>query len=47
MIGKSPNRTTPELFRPMLTDFIDLGNELVLLADNIDYFILMNIIVHQ
>ena len=37
MIGKSPNRTTPELFRPMLTDFIDLGNELVLLADNIDW----------
>ena len=33
MIGKSPNRTTPELFRPMLTDFIDRGNELALLAD--------------
>lgn len=28
MIGKSPNRTTPEIFRPMLTDFIDRGNEL-------------------
>jgi IS5 family transposase len=37
MIGKSPNRTTPELFRPMLTDFIDRGNELALLADNIDW----------
>ena len=37
MIGKSPNRTIPELFRPMLTDFIDRGNELALLADNIDW----------
>lgn len=37
MIGKSPNRTTPEIFRPMLTDFIDRGNELALLADNIDW----------
>ena len=37
MIGKSPDRTTPELFRPMLTDFIDRGNELALLADNIDW----------
>ena len=37
MIGKSPNSTTPELFRPMLTDFIDRGNELAFLADNIDW----------
>ena len=37
MIGKSPDRNTPELFRPMLTEFIDRGNELALLADNIDW----------
>ena len=37
MIGKSPDRTTPELFRPMLTDFIDRGNELALQADSIDW----------
>ena len=28
MIGKSQNRTIPERFRPMLTEFIDRGNEL-------------------
>jgi hypothetical protein len=33
MIGKSQNRTIPERFRPMLTEFIDRGNELALLCN--------------
>lgn len=36
MMGKSP-REIPELFRPMLKDFIDINHELVLLADKIDW----------
>lgn len=36
MIGKSPVKQ-PELFRPMLDSFIDKNQELVLLADRIDW----------
>lgn len=35
MIGKSPVKNEPELFRPLLTSFIDMSHELVLLADTI------------
>ena len=37
MIGKSPIRNTPELFRPMLSSFIDEKHELVLLGEKIDW----------
>lgn len=37
MIGKSPVKNEPELFRPLLTSFIDMSHELVLLADTIDW----------
>ena len=37
MLGKLPDRTQRELFRPMLEDMIDKGHELVLLADSIDW----------
>ena len=37
MIGKSPIRNTPELFRPMLESFIDESHELVLQAKKIDW----------
>ena len=37
MIGKSPNRMEPELFRPLLSDFIDMDHELVLLSEKIDW----------
>ena len=37
MIGKSPSRQEPELFRPMLSNFIDMNHEIVLLADKIDW----------
>ncbi|HLV52209.1 MAG TPA: hypothetical protein VKY44_09685 [Flavobacterium sp.] len=36
MLGKNPERL-PELFRPMLVDFIDNTHELVLLAEKIDW----------
>lgn len=36
MIGKSPRRDEPELFRPLLSDFIDMSHELVLLLERID-----------
>ena len=36
MLGKNPEKL-PELFRPMLVDFIDKGHELVLLAEKIDW----------
>ena len=36
MLGKNPEKQ-PELFRPMLVDFIDNKHELVLLADKIDW----------
>lgn len=38
MIGKSPRRDEPELFRPpLLSDFIDMSHELVLLSERIDW----------
>lgn len=37
MIGISPDRTQRDVFRPLLTDFIDPDHELVLLADAIDW----------
>ncbi|RLJ22906.1 hypothetical protein CLU97_4748 [Chryseobacterium sp. 7] len=35
MLGKNPEKL-PELFRPMLVDFIDEKHELVLLSEKID-----------
>ena len=37
MIGKLPEITQRDLFRPMLKDFIDPSHKLVLLADKIDW----------
>jgi len=37
MIGKSPNRNERDLFRPLLSDFIDMRHELVLLSERIDW----------
>ena len=37
MIGKSPSRIEPELFRPQLSSFIDMSHELVLLSSQIDW----------
>ncbi len=37
MIGKSPNQQQRELFRPLLSDFIDMRHELVLLSNHIDW----------
>ena len=37
MIGKLPDRNQRNLFQPSLVDFIDMGHELVLLADKIDW----------
>ena len=37
MIGKSPNRMEQELFGPLLSDFIDMDHELVLLSEKIDW----------
>jgi IS5 family transposase len=37
MLGKLPEITQRDLFRPMLKDFIDPSHELVLLADMIDW----------
>ncbi|MCB4234124.1 transposase [Kaistella anthropi] len=36
MLGKNPKKQ-PELFRPMLVDFIDDKHELVLLSEKIDW----------
>jgi len=38
MIGKSPNQQQRELFRPLLSDFIEMRHELVLLRENIQSF---------
>lgn len=40
MLGKSKNQLQTELFTPLLVSFIDLNNELALLADDVewDYF---------
>lgn len=37
MVGKSPSRIEPELFRPQLSSFIDMNHELVLLSETIDW----------
>lgn len=37
MVGKLDNSGQRNLFRPMLTDFIDRSHKLVLLADKIDW----------
>jgi len=37
MIGKSPNRNERDMFRPLLSDFIDMKHELVLLSERIDW----------
>jgi len=37
MIGKSPDQHQRELFRPLLSDFIDMNHELILLAKEIDW----------
>jgi len=37
MIGKSPVQNQRDLFNPLLTDFIDMSHELVLLAKKIDW----------
>jgi len=37
MIGQSPNRQQRELFRPLLSDFIDVRHELILLSNKIDW----------
>ncbi|MEL7271763.1 MAG: IS5 family transposase [Bacteroidota bacterium] len=37
MLGKSLPQNQRDLFRPLLTDFIDCGHELVLLAERIDW----------
>ena len=37
MIGKSANQNQRDLFRPLLKDFINLGHELVLLSERMDW----------
>jgi IS5 family transposase len=37
MIGKPPSQQQRNLFNPLLSDFIDMSHELVLLADKIDW----------
>ncbi len=37
MVGKSPNQDQRDIFRSLLTDFIDEGHELFLLANKIDW----------
>ena len=37
MLGKSRPQNQRDMFRPLLTDFIDMGHELVLLAEKIDW----------
>ena len=37
MLGKSPSRIEPELFRPQLSSFIDMNHDLVLLSEKIDW----------
>lgn len=37
MLGKSPDQDQRDMFRPLLTDFIDVDHELVLLAEKIDW----------
>ena len=37
MIGKSPNQKQKELFRPLLSEFIDMSHELVLLSKTMNW----------
>lgn len=37
MIGKLPEKNQRDLFRPLLSDFIDMSHELVLLSNKIDW----------
>ena len=37
MIGKSANQNQRDLFKLLLKDFIDLGHELVLLSERMDW----------
>ncbi len=37
MIGKTPDQGQRDMFSPLLSDFIDMGHELVLLANKIDW----------
>jgi len=37
MIGKLADQKQRNLFNPLLTDFIDMGHELVLLANKIEW----------
>ena len=37
MIGKSPDQKQREIFRPLLTEFIDMDHELVLLSHQINW----------
>lgn len=37
MIGESPDQSQRDLFNPLLTDFINMGHELVLLSKKIDW----------
>ena len=37
MIGKSPDQSQPDTFAPLLTDFIDIKHELVLLSQKIEW----------
>ena len=37
MIGNPPNQKQRDLFKPLLVDFIDMGHELVLLGNEIDW----------
>jgi len=37
MTGKTANQNQRDLFQPLLTDFIDMSHELVLLSDKIDW----------
>ena len=37
MLGKSPSRIEPELFRTQLSGFINMNHELVLLSEKIEW----------
>jgi len=37
MIGKSLNQNQRDLFQPLLSDFINLRHELILLSNKIDW----------
>ena len=42
MLGKLPEITQRDLFRPMLKDFINTAHKLVLLSDTIDWYYFEN-----